>query len=191
MAIFKKIGKFAGIFILAVLVWYLGAEVGFQVRYHLHLWENDRAMEKFNKAIEEMFSEDIDGGETPEQTFNLFVDALKNNDVDLAVKYFVLDVERRQKYYDEFNALKQEGKLEAYVEGLPKWEEFEQVKDDYNNWENRAMVEHASYYSNFEIVNLPDGAGGYIETELPPGNYVDYSVIFIKNQNNIWKIESF
>ena len=90
MVNFKKIGKFAGILILALFILYLGAEVGFRVKYELELWKTDRAMEKFNKTVEDMFKADIDGGKTPEETFNLFVDALKNEDVDLAVKYIVL-----------------------------------------------------------------------------------------------------
>ena len=188
MVNFKKIIKFAGIFILALFVLYLGAEAGFQVKYELELRKNDKAMEKFNKAVEDMFKADIDGGKTPEETFNLFVIALKNEDVNLAVKYIVLDAERRQRYWDEFNEMKQEGKLKEYIEGWPKWEEFEQVKDSYNDWESRATVEHG--------IEVKEPRKVYdqvlkIETVIQPGIYMDYSIILIKNQNNIWKIESF
>jgi hypothetical protein len=148
-------------------------------------------MKNFNESVTEMFKGDTDGGATPEETFNLFVSALKNENIDLAVKYIVLDVERRQRYYDDFNKMKEEGKLREYAEKLPTWDKWDQIKDNYNNWENRATIESSSYYSKSETINLPDGAGGYLETELPPGDYVDYSMILVKNQNNIWKIESF
>jgi hypothetical protein len=187
----KKIFKFIGVFLLVLLVLYLGAEAGFQVKHRIEVWKADKASEAFNKAIEEMFKADTYGGKTPEETFNLFVDALKKEDVDLAVKYIVLDIERRQRYYDEFNEMKKNGKLKEYGEKLPKWEEFKQIKDDYNDWRSRAEIKHFLYYSETRTVDLPDGAGGYIKTVLPPGNYTDYRIVFVKNSNNVWKIESF
>lgn len=185
-----KILKFLLFILLALLLFYLGAEAGYQIKYKIEQWKANKAAEAFNKAIIEMFKQDTYGGKTPEETFNLFVDALKNEDVDLAVKYFVLDPDRRARYWKQFNNLKQGGKLKEYAEDWPKWEEFEIIKDDYNNWEDRAMVEHSRYYSEPETVQLPDGAGGYIETVLPAGYYVDYAPVFTKNTNNIWKIEN-
>ena len=187
----KKVFKILGILILAVIVFFIAAEVGFQAKYRLEQWKTARKMEQFNKIVEELFKNDIYGGKTPEETYNLFVTSLKNEDVDLAVKYIILDAERQRKYYDKFSDKKQKGTLKKYVESLPKWEEFKQVKDEYNDWVSEAMIEHKSYYPESEIVELPDGAGGYIKTELPPGNYVDYSITFVKNINNIWKISSF
>jgi len=35
-------------------------------------------------------SEDTYGGKTPEETLNLFIEALKKEDLELASKYFVL-----------------------------------------------------------------------------------------------------
>ncbi|MBI2050005.1 MAG: hypothetical protein HYT35_00925 [Candidatus Staskawiczbacteria bacterium] len=184
---YKKILKFTGIFLLTLFILYLGAEIGFQVKYKLELWKTDRAMEKFNKSIEELFKSDIYGGNTPEETFNLFVDALKNEDVDLAIKYIVIDIERRQRYYDDFNKMQQKGELKDYAEALPKWEEFEQVKDNYNDWEKRATVEHGTKVK--EPMKVYDQVLK-VETVIQPGIYTDYSIILIKNQNNIWKIES-
>ena len=145
-------------------------------------------MEKFNKAVEEMFKADVDGGKTPEETFNLFVTALKNENVDLAVKYIVLDAERRQRYYDEFNEMKQEGKLKEYIENWPKWEDWSQTKDNYTDWESRAEAWYSATINEPMIVYDP-----FIgeETEIEPGEYLQQDIIFIKNQNNIWKIESF
>lgn len=187
MVNFKKIGKFAGILILALFVLYLGAELGFQVKYRLELWKTDRAMEKFNKAVEEMFKADIDGGKTPEETFNLFVTALKNENVDLAVKYIVLDAERRQNYWDEFNKMKQEGKLKEYGDKLPTWDKWDQIKDNYNDWESRATIEYGQVIEESITVYDPNLKK---DTIISPGIW-GRSVIFIKNQNNIWKIESF
>lgn len=184
----KKILKFVGILILALFVLYLGAEVGFQVKYRLELWKTEKAMEEFNKSIAEMFEADTFGGKTPEQTFDLFVDALKNENVDLAVKYIVLDIERRQKYYDEFNEMKQNGELKEYIENWPKWEDWSQTKDNYTDWENRAEAWYAE-----EITEITRVYDPYIKEyrNVKPGRYIQESIVFIKNQNNIWKIESF
>ncbi|MBU4205025.1 hypothetical protein KKC49_00730 [Patescibacteria group bacterium] len=189
--IFKStILKIPIILAISLVVFYLGCEAGYQTKYRLELWKDYRAMEKFNQSIIDMFKNDTYGGKTPEETFNMFVSALKNEDVDLAVKYFILDPDRRARYWEQFDNLKQEGKLKEYAEDWPKWEEFKIIKDDYNNWEDRAMVEHTYHRFKEERVNLPDGAGGYIETVLPIGEYVDYAPVFTKNINDIWKIEN-
>lgn len=188
--IFLKTLIYTGIFVFAVIVFYLGCEAGYQTKYQLEKWKIVKTAENFNKAIVKMFQDDIFGGKTPEETFNMFVDALKNEDVNLAVKYFVLDSDRRARYQKEFEDLKTQGKLEEYAMAWPKWEEFKQIKDKDNDWENRATIEHTYYRSEQEVVNLSDGSGGYISTILPVGDYVDYAPIFRKNTNNIWKIES-
>jgi len=182
-----KVLKSTGVIILAVFIFYTAAEIGFRVKDWLDLKKADKEAQNFNEAVLKMFKEDTFGGKTPEETFNLFVDALKNEDIDLAIKYIVLDIERRQNYWDEFNEKKQKGELKAYAEAFPKWEEFEQVKDDYNDWEKRATVEHG--------VEIKESRKVYdqvlkIETIIQPGVYTDYSIILIKNINNIWKIES-
>ncbi len=188
--VIKRIFIFLIVIFLAIVVLYLGAEAGYRGKYWLEKWRVSREFEKFNKAIVKMFQEDTYGGKTPEETYNMFVEALKNEDVDLAVKYFVLDPDRRARYREQFDNLKKEGKLKEYADDWPKWEEFKTIKDDYNNWEDRAMIEHTYYRSKEERVNLPDGAGGYIETVLPVGEYVDYAPVFTKNVNGIWKIEN-
>ncbi len=186
----KQIIKYAGLAVAAILVLYLGYIAGLEAKYYLEKWKMQRKVDTFNNAIIQMFKNDTYGGRTPEETYNLFVDALKKQDVDLAVKYFILDADRRERYQKEFNDKKQSGELEKYANAFPKWEEFEQIKDQENDWISQAMVEHRYYYSKSETVKLPDGAGGYIEHTWSPGDYIDYSIIFTKNINDIWKISS-
>lgn len=189
---FKKIIKHALKYlltvVLALVVLYLGAEAGFQIKIINEQWKVNRDFQKANKSIEEMFKADVDEGKTPEETFNLFVTALKNENVDLAVKYIVLDAERRQRYYDDFNEMKQKGKLKEYIESWPKWEDWSQTKDNYTDWESRAEVWYSATINESRIVYDPFLKK---EIEITPGEYVQQDIIFIKNQNNIWKIESF
>ncbi|MEK7664579.1 MAG: hypothetical protein AAB361_00380 [Patescibacteria group bacterium] len=182
-----RVLKSAGVVVLAVLIFYLAMEAGFRTKDWLDLKKANKEATKLNESILKMFQEDTFGGKTPEETFDLFVTALKNEDVDLAVKYIVLDIERRQKYYDEFNEKKQKEKLIEYIDNWPKWEDWSQTRDDYTDWEKRAEVWYSADLEKPTIIYDP-----YIKEniEVPPGNYLQQEIIFTKNINNIWKIES-
>lgn len=91
---FKEISKYIGVVVIAFLILYLGYVVGWEAKHYLDNWKMLRKVETFNNAIIQMFKNDTYGGKTPEETYNLFVDALKKQDVDLAVKYFILDIGR-------------------------------------------------------------------------------------------------
>lgn len=153
----------------------------------MEAWKANRQAELFKSSIKEMFSKDTYGGKTPEETFNLFVEAIKSENVDLAVKYIVLDIERRQRYYDEFSKMKAEGKLKEYGENIPKWEEWEKTKDSYSDWESRAEIVYSQIVKEKTTVYDPNLQK---DTVISPGVW-GRSIIFVKNQNNIWKIESF
>ena len=45
----------------------------------------------WQKQADEAYKNDTYGGKTPEETLNLFVEALKKEDIELASKYFALD----------------------------------------------------------------------------------------------------
>ena len=50
-----------------------------------------KSAEKYLKDLEQAYKNDTYGGTTPEETLQLFIDALKKGDIDLAVKYFLPD----------------------------------------------------------------------------------------------------
>jgi len=187
MYMFKEISKYIGVAVIGFLVLYLGYVVGWEAKHYLDNWKMLRKVDTFNNAIIQMFKNDAYGGKTPEETYNLFVDALKKQDVELAVKYFILDSERRARYQKEFNDKKQKGELEEYANAFPKWEEFTQVKDQYNDWESQAEVWSSVTIDKPTIVYDPFLKK---ETEVLPGKYVQHDIIFTKNIN-IWKISSF
>lgn len=142
-------------------------------------------MEKFNQSIIDMFKADTYGGQTPEETFNMFISALKNEDVDLAVKYIVLDPDRRANQRESLNKIKKEGKLKEYGEWFPDWDKMVQKSDG----ENSLTVEFYWTLEKPETKMLPDGAGGFIEHTFPVGEYLR-SVDFVKS-GGIWKINNF
>lgn len=87
----KKAGKIfawvgGGVITLLVIAW-----TGFFV------WERfdeARMTREVERALAARASAEVTGGETPEETFSLFLDALRDNDLDLAVTYFAPDVRR-------------------------------------------------------------------------------------------------
>ena len=182
---FKMISKYIGIVVIAFLVLYLGYVVGWEAKHYLDNWKTIRKVDVFNNMILQIFKNDTYGGRTPEETYNLFVDALKKQDVDLAVKYFILDSERRARYQKEFNDKKQKGELEEYANNFPKWEEFTKVEDQESDWENQATIRYSQVVSEPITIYDPDLKK---ERVLPAGVYSN-TIIFTKNLN-IWKISS-
>ncbi len=90
--------------------------------------EYDRNM----KEIEEAYKNDIDGGKTPEETFDLFLVALKADNVEMASKYYELPVQPKalanlqkeftekgnlQRSLDYFTEVRQKGEKKCNEDG--------------------------------------------------------------------------
>lgn len=76
--------------------------------------------EKGMKEYEEAMKADTYGGKTPEETLQMFIEALKAGDVELASKYFALGSNgesylNRKKWEDGLRKAKEEGRLEEIV----------------------------------------------------------------------------
>lgn len=126
--------KFFGIFIFvifAVLFFY-----GIYFRYLSPAAKEERRLregyEKYlewEQNFEKAMREDTYGGKTPEETLALFIDALKKGDIELASKYIYQgtgvgsrEYENRKLYIEALNQLKQEGKLQEFIDRLSKAE---------------------------------------------------------------------
>ncbi len=118
----KNLAKFAGGGILIALV---GLGTLFGIRYlrarNDPAYQNERAAYEYvaqEKQLIQQMKDDPYGGETPEQTLGLFIDALKKGDTDLASKYFV--VGEQEKWRRELEEGKEKGFLEQAVKDLEK-----------------------------------------------------------------------
>ena len=80
------------------------------------------------KKLEKAYAEDTYGGETPEETLRLFIDALKKGDTDLAAKYFVLDVQPERR--EGLAKIKEKGLLEEMVKDLEGAKRYRSQKED-------------------------------------------------------------
>lgn len=57
-----------------------------------HYFTEQRITKEVEQAIAAREAEEIVVGETPQETFSLFLDALRDNDLDLATKYFASEL---------------------------------------------------------------------------------------------------
>lgn len=123
----KRFIKFASAFVLIVFLAlsfillyenYLSPEAKFQKQQK----ENYKKFQDWQAKYEKAMREDTYGGKTPEETLQLFIDALKKEDIDLAAKYFVLNTNGEQdpKWKEALLKTKEAGKLNEVIELLSK-----------------------------------------------------------------------
>src|SRR3989344_9151310 len=96
---FKKIIKIIIIAIVFLLIAVAGYIAGNLTKYGLDVRKADKTVERFQGALEEPYKNDTYGGKTPEETWAMYIDALKKGDIDLAIKYYAVgDQEKREKF---------------------------------------------------------------------------------------------
>lgn len=113
-----KISLIIFVFIIIAVVGYIA---GILVKYGIDIKKADGSVERFQGALEEPYKKDTYGGKTPEETWAMFLDALKKEDIDLAIKYYA--VGRTGVPIDEIYTKKQNGQLGEWIhelEGLKK-----------------------------------------------------------------------
>src|SRR3989338_6452165 len=124
----KKITKWKkiliGIGIFAVVI--IGLDFLRITYFPTEIEKFNRTVKEFEQGLIDAYKSDVYGGKTPEITYNLFIGALKNNDTELASKYFFLSDWDKKKL--EFNEKKEQGNLDEYLTNLPAWGELEEVE---------------------------------------------------------------
>ncbi|NCN53162.1 hypothetical protein GW950_01720 [Candidatus Wolfebacteria bacterium] len=165
--LFVFIGSFIGLVVLVAAPYYIWdnffdaqavSERKTQKQYEAFLeWE---------KKYEETMKNDTYGGKTPQETLDLFVAALQNDDLELASKYFALGDygEVDEKWINGLYSLREKGDLVDMIV------ELEKMQPSFRNTGSDKVSEYVLFGN--------DGI-------------VDYSVIFKLNLfSNVWKIES-
>jgi len=129
--------------------------------------EQERKMEQFLEGmaqIEERYKQDTYGGTTPQETIDMFITALENNDLESASKYFSLNSngDTDPKWLEMLQEAKNEGRMNQAIE----------------------LIKSAEYSGESVI-----GTAGF--DVLGEDGTVWYSIDLIKNDfSNLWKIES-
>lgn len=158
MKVLKIVGVVFGLLVGVVLLAWFG--YGIYQDYQGDKWERKAA--EFKEELEKPYKNDTYGGKTPEETWGMFLDALKKGDAELASKYFAVGKQEEWKKIVE-DTIKN-GKLPLVISNLSG--KF--VKD----------------------VNLSSGSNVYYNLQIIKGRDVKYnSVVFYLNSiTNVWKI---
>lgn len=121
----KTIGKY----LLAVgVVAALGLGALFLIQYLRNADDPEKQAQKYMEALEKAYREDQNGGNTPEETLQLFIDALKKGDTDLAAKYFIIDDQKENK--EGLAKVKENGELNAMVKDLENADRGKDINED-------------------------------------------------------------
>lgn len=143
------------------------------------VWQVNNSYEK----LSEPYFKDSYGGKTPEETYDLFVDALKDEDIGLASKYFV--IEKQDDWLKTLAQLLEKGLLTSYVK---------EIEQNRANWElkeedgQRPVFAYSYSRTKPDTTELPISGGKTQKIILPAGVFIG-QVIFSKYPNGIWKIE--
>lgn len=143
------------------------------------IWQAKRAYEK----LSEPYYKDTYGGKTPEETYDLFIDALKKGDVELASKYFVL--EKQDDWLKTFNELKENESLASYIIEIEQNREKWSLK---NRDEKTTSFIYQYSRENAETVELPI-SGDQTQKLILPAGIFNGEVSFSRYLTGLWKIE--
>ena len=106
--------------------------------------------ERYYEALKRAYANDEYGGATPEETLQLFIDALKAGDVDLASKYFV--VEKQGEMRKEFTIGKEKDTLNKFVEILEREKSGSYYGDSKNQFVFTTFDENDVAEFSFDLV---------------------------------------
>ncbi|MEK7560005.1 MAG: hypothetical protein AAB522_01760, partial [Patescibacteria group bacterium] len=81
--------------------------------YHNGKTDEQKSAEQYLKDLKKAYENDTYGGKTPEETLQLFIDALKKGDIELASKYFVIEKQEDRK--ESLEKVKSRNQLDSMV----------------------------------------------------------------------------
>ena len=157
------------ILVVLVLVWGIPYLTG---KYQT--WQLNR---EYNKLAEPYYN-DTYGGATPEETYDLFIQALKNEDTELASKYFV--IEKQDDWLKTLGEYYKNNILPDFVDELEKTSE---------EWARTPESNDSTVSFEYDVF-IKKGTTTTIDgqvVEIPEGKYTNES-IFEKYPSGVWKI---
>ena len=166
---FKKIIKIIIIAIVFLLIVVAGYIAGNLTKYGLDVRKADKMVERFQGALEEPYKNDTYGGKTPEETWAMYIDALKKGDIDLAIKYYAVgDQEKREKFLAEE---KQIDSLKLYLEQLS------------------VPLQKDNSLPDFILANKESAYYYYMVKDLETGEMIKNTVeLYLNPYTKVWKI---
>ena len=145
------------------------------VQGKLTAWQYQRELDK----LEAPYKNDKFGGKTPEETFDMFIDALKKEDIELASKYFV--IQKQDDWEEALGEYKTNNLLANFVLEL----EGQRKKWERSNKDNKESIEFY-YTTTIEEDSQVDFNGQKLD--IPAGEYTN-TTRFEKYPSGVWKID--
>lgn len=115
----KFVLKFLEI-IVAVFVVFISGSLLWQ-KYDL--WQGQKAVQRLAEGLKKIEQEDYEaamadtyGGKTPQETLQMYIDAVEKSDYELASKYFVLD--KQEEWKSELLEIEQVDKINIFLNPL-------------------------------------------------------------------------
>jgi len=136
------------------------------------VWQQKQGLKNFNKTVqleEEKYKADTYGGLTPQETYQLFLQALQNKDIELASKYFILD--KQSDYKKLFTQIQANGQWDNMMKDLlmPSNQQGQFLND---NWYQIEIVnEHNEVVATIALTKVKN--------------------LNFQSLSNIWKISQF
>jgi len=155
--------------ILIIIAGFLILIVGTAVN---ELWKGykwQKATDQFQESLEQPYKEDIYGGKTPEETWAMYIDALKKGDIDLASRYYaVRDQEKKGEFLIEERKIDD---LKLYLEQLS------------------APLQKDGSLPDFILVNKERAYYYYMVKDLETGEMIKNNVnLYLNPYTKVWKI---
>ena len=127
-------------------------------------YKQQKAFDRWQAGLEQPYKEDSYGGKTPEETWAMFLAALKKEDIELASKYFV--VEKQGEWRANLFQIKDKNRIKSALN------EFETL---HKNSENNERDLNVAYF--------------YIYAQHKELGKISSPVVFKLNQfTKVWKI---
>src|SRR3989344_6191762 len=146
----RNIAKFALIGLAIVVA---GIVVLYGMQYFRYRTSPEYQVEQDLKNLEKAYAEDSFGGETPEETLRLFVDALKKEDTELAAKYFVLD--KQEQWREDLARLQERNLLGEMVKDLERVERGKDIDS-----KNARFIVSNKNKEVITIINISENTNG-------------------------------
>ncbi len=140
-------------------------------------WEAQRLQREWEKP----YRQDKYGGKTPEETYDMFLKALREGDTVLASKYFVID--EQEKWEKTLALYEDQEVMSAFAK------ELEEVKKIWKRSENSTDRVISFTYLNIVKSDKTVEFGGQ-KIMIPAGNYTNETEFELNTYTNIWKISS-
>jgi len=123
---------------------------------------------------------DIYGGKTPQETYEMFKATLQDGDILNAAKFYLRD-EDRISAYKKFDQLQKDGKLNDWINNLPQWSQMKEVAYwDPDGKEFQYDYTQKDDYIFYDVAMQKDRV-------VPAGKY-KASIIFELGDSKLWKI---